>query len=210
MKKIIALILVFMLAGPLAQAQGVIHLEDSKGDNYLWGEELKLFGKSKGDVLAIGRSIEVLEGYVDGDILAAAERLILEGPVSDDAYLLGEEVVINQSISGDVIAVGKEVTVAKSSKISANAKLVGETVNLAGHVIGDVRIVAKYAYVSGIVEGQLTVDAESLIVKKDARVQGGVIYNGPTKAVVDDRAQIELKENADEAHPYILKKHRRG
>lgn len=71
-------------------------------DLYVTAEEIVIDGKVEGDVVAFGAYIEI-NGEVTEDLVAAGGGITLNGVVGDDAYLAGGGVTVNGSVGDDLL-----------------------------------------------------------------------------------------------------------
>ncbi len=72
---------------------------------YVAGGSIIIDGKIDGDLVAFGGYIEV-NGEISGDILAAGGAIVVNGPVAGDVRIAGGGLTLNGPIGGDLVTAG--------------------------------------------------------------------------------------------------------
>lgn len=157
----------------------------TQGDLYWAGQELDLYdGEIGNDVIAAGETIDVQDCTVGGSIRAAGRIIdITRTKTSHSVTVAGEHIAIKKgSEAGGIYAAGKTINFQGSA---ASATFFGQTVTL-----------------SGTVDGDVTVNAAKLVIKKGTKVTGTLRANvseQPTKAAGAQigKLDVTLSESSD-------------
>jgi len=75
---------------------------------------------------------------IDDDLLISAENVMVDGTVNGMVIAAGNIVVINGTVNGDVIAVGSVISVTENAQISGNLFSGASIINVAGEIDGSV------------------------------------------------------------------------
>ena len=155
-----------------------------KGGTVLAGSVVVVDGDVEGDLLAFAAYVEV-NGNVDGDLLAAAATIIVKGNVTGSAQYYGAAVTDAGSIAGSLAASGAALF-------------------LRGSVAGDVTSSGGATWLGGPVEVQRIEPVAGLAVEDDARIGGDVLYRAdefelsPAAAVGGRLEELPEPEPAEE------------
>jgi cytoskeletal protein CcmA (bactofilin family) len=127
-----------------------------KGGTVLAGSVVVVDGDVDGDLVAFAAYVEV-NGNVDGDLLAAAATIVVKGNVSGSAQYYGAAVTDAGSTAGSLAASGAALF-------------------LRGNVAGDVASSGAATWLGGAFGGDVEAESGYLVVEDDARVGGDVSY----------------------------------
>ncbi|NJD58224.1 MAG: hypothetical protein C3F13_19580 [Anaerolineales bacterium] len=124
-----------------ASAQGIIAGDTvNEGEvldhnAFLNGTSVVMDGVINGDLLAVGNNIKI-NGEVNGDLVVMGGNVVLNGPVSGSAYIGAGLLVLGPqaSVGRDVYFLGGRGTTEAGSKIDRDLNIVGLESNLAGEV----------------------------------------------------------------------------
>ena len=191
MFRILFYVLSIVLLIPPAQAEGAIGLGAVSDDLYLFGEVVTVKDNVKGDVRILAKTLTLEDITIGGDISLAGREIRIKSNVSDDAHILGETVTFEGQIGGDMMMAGREVTTTDNAIFNGTTRIAGERVSLGGHYKKAVQVTGKKLYLSGVFDADVQVDSEELVVQKEARIAGKLIYRGKYAPVIDDRSMIK-------------------
>lgn len=146
----------------------------SIGSNLYWaGRTLDLKGAIiGGDVIAAGQELDVDSASVSGNIRTASEM----------AYFT------NTSVSGDITSAGRDLKVGTGTTC-AGAYLAGATVEFAGTAKA-LCAGAQNVTISGVIDGDVTVDAEHVLVVDGAVITGTLTVHSSNQPQVASGAKV--------------------
>lgn len=154
------------LAGDAAPA----HVER---DLYWAGGYLDLGGAAiGGDLLAVGQSVDVNELDVAGSVRAAAQRVSLT----------------NAQVAGNVTAAGQKVVFGEGSTAAA-VYAAAQKVEFAGEAT-TASLVGQTVRIDGKVDGDLTVDAQTIVLGPNAQITGTLHADVSKEPQVDASAKV--------------------
>lgn len=193
----IAIIITFLLAGPVFAAQfesGNNYMLSEKqsvnGSLYAAGSNLAIDGNVNGDLFAAGSNITI-NGTTTQDLMAAGATINIFGIVKDDLRVAGANINISGPVGGEALVAGAQINISSKSVIEKDFYASGATINLNGIVKGNLKGQGNDLTINGTVEKNVEVTAENLKIGKDAVINGSLIYKGPKQAVIEDGAQIK-------------------
>lgn len=198
MKKLFLLVLLLLLAMPLATSAAVMESGDSyilpgneivRDNLYAAGGTVHLSGAVDGDAMIAGGSLTV-SNTVSEDLLAVGGTIVILGNVGEDARLAGGNVLLTGEVGGELVAAGGTVTVAPSSKVRGDAIVMGGQVVLDGTYEGNVDVQGEEVIISGRISGNVSGEMESLTIADGAVISGSLVYKSPKEAKVADGAVI--------------------
>ncbi|MBU0580725.1 MAG: polymer-forming cytoskeletal protein [Candidatus Margulisbacteria bacterium] len=123
-----------------------------KGNLYVLGDKIQIYGEIQGDVYALGESIKI-KGKVKGDINAAGKNLEITPLYANDLRLAGDNISTRGKIYNDIIALGRNISI-KNQVISDV------------FVRGEVLYIASYTKIGG----SLNYSADKVTISRKARI----------------------------------------
>jgi len=158
-------------------------------DIYLAGERVEVRARVNGDVVAGGGQV-LIENQVNGDVIAAGGRVDIRAQVFDDVRAAGGEITISNRVNGDVIAAGGHIRLDKSAAVGERAWLAGGEIEVDGLVDKELRAAGGEIVLSGLINGDVTLIADSIRILPTARIAGNLIYRSAETADISDQALI--------------------
>jgi len=162
------------------------------GDVVAAGRNLLLSDSVPGDVMLAGQSI-AFDGFAGGAYVGAGADQTVTGEVQGSVRAAGGSIELDATVGRNVTLAGGSVTVQQGTQIAGNSYLGGGTVRFRGTGSGDVYIKAKEAVLEGTFGRDVHVEAGSLTIGPEARIQGELRY----KMQAD--SQPEVSAEADVA-----------
>ncbi|MCA9267634.1 MAG: polymer-forming cytoskeletal protein [Rhodobacteraceae bacterium] len=171
---------------------GNVRLDGNSGDQVLalggsvnaTGVNSDTFGAAGGQVsvsavhadrfFAAGGTV-TLNTITADEVFAAGGNVSATDVTAGDGHFAGGNVVVLGSFSGDLHANGGNVTVGENATVSGDTVAIGGKVTLSGQFNGDVGVKADEARIAGTINGDLSVDARSLVLEPGTTVAGDMI-----------------------------------
>lgn len=121
--------------------------------------------------MAVGRTVRVNGGTVEGDIISAGQTVIVNGTVEDDVRIAGQALLVGEDaqIADDLIAAGYSLESERGSTVGGELLYGGYQALVAGTVEENVRGGMTAFELSGEVEGNVNVEVDG----EGARPAGG-------------------------------------
>jgi cytoskeletal protein CcmA (bactofilin family) len=176
-------------AAAYANDERVALAGDFAEDLYVAGEDVTVNARVAGDVLAAGGQVAIGD-YVSGDVAAAGGQVNIDAQVDDDVRAAGGQVRLGGRTRGDALAAGGTVWLTQDAEVGGRAWLAGGTVEVAGNVRGELRAAANEVVLSGAIDGDARVYAQTLKVLPTARITGKLDYYSPNEATIAPEAMI--------------------
>lgn len=131
-----------------------------------------------GEVLTGGTvltgAVVVVDGDVDGDLLAFAAYVEVNGDVNGDLLAAAATIIVNGKVAGSAQCYGAAVSNAGS--VAGSLEAAGAALFLRGSVGGDVESAGAATWLGGAFAGDVEAESGYLAVEDDARVAGDVSY----------------------------------
>lgn len=167
----------------------IIHSGVIDEDLYSAGERVEVHAQVNGDIVAAGGQVRI-DNQVSGDIIAAGGRIDISARVLDDVRTAGGEITISNRVDGDVIAAGGHIRLERSASVGERAWLAGGDIEVDGNVEKELRAAGGNVTLSGHVNGDVLVFADTLRILPTAQITGNVTYHSTRQATVDKQSII--------------------
>jgi cytoskeletal protein CcmA (bactofilin family) len=181
--------------------------EAQVGDLYFGGSALRIDGRVEGSVIAgcqsaavggfVTRNVFVgcqtldMSGAVQGDLVALCAGMHLGGPVAGAVRAAAGTVSVDSRIGQDLVVGCRDLTIGRDAEVGGDVIVGCATLNINGAVHGDVRAAAGEIIVSGVIDGDLIASVGTrLVLTKDARVFGSVIYKSDFELDIGNRDAV--------------------
>jgi len=150
------------------------------------GETLVVDGNVNGDVVAAGRRI-VVEGKIDGNLVALGESVTVRGDVTGFIATASQTVELEEmNLGGDLWSASAHTNVDEDVKVTGNAVIAGELTSIAGEVQRDFFGFAETIELTGSIERNVEAFASRLNILGDASVGGNLRFRTHS----EDRLQL--------------------
>lgn len=193
------------LVAVLVLLPGLVHASEIKSGNsvYLSKEEtidgnlyavsnnITIDGEIKGDLVAAAQTITI-NGRLDGDLIAATQTVTVNGEINGNIRLAGNSAHLNGLTARNVNFVGNSLTIGKDAKIGWDLLSGAINTDIMGTIGGSVYGGGDNLILSGKVAKDFNYSGnqsvQSIILTKDAVINGNLYYN--------ENAKINLQEGA--------------
>jgi cytoskeletal protein CcmA (bactofilin family) len=122
----------------------------------------------------------VIDGTVQGDVVALAGTVIINGTVDGDVIVIAGQVIVNGTLHGDVRSLAANLDIQPNAKLSAphaDVAALGATVHLAAPISGDVLFWGQQMVIDNTVAGNLNFNGGALringAISGDAEISVG-------------------------------------
>jgi cytoskeletal protein CcmA (bactofilin family) len=159
-------------------------------DLYLAGNSIRFESQITGDLIGACQDF-VYSGQSQGGVNWAARHINIIGPVAGSVRAFAQTIEINSIIGRNLIVFAQSVNLGPSTDIARDASLFGSQVSFEGKVSGKMKIDGERIKISGIVEGDLTINALELEVSPNTVINGRLIYKSPNEAKIPAGAVIQ-------------------
>jgi cytoskeletal protein CcmA (bactofilin family) len=126
-----------------------------------------------GGVLLTGAAI-VVDGDVDGDLMAFGAYVEVNGDVNGDLLAAGATVIVNGNVAGSAQCYGAAIT--HGGSLAGSLEAAGAALFLRGSVAGDVKSSGAAVWLGGASAGNVEAQSGYLAVEDEARVAGDLRY----------------------------------
>jgi hypothetical protein len=142
-----------------------------------------------GDAFLAGGRVAIAS-EVQGDLVVAGGEVSLGGAVGDDLYGAGGNVQLDAIVSGNARLAGGDVTVGPATVVAGTITLAGGRVQFDGNTHQNLHASGGSIRINGEVHGDAVVRAEELVVGPDARIDGRLVFRGPSEPQVAEGAVV--------------------
>jgi cytoskeletal protein CcmA (bactofilin family) len=212
-KVLFAAFLVGLLAIPLAGVQAAARFEssekgqvtisdESEGDLFASGEEVKLTGQISGELFTAGGSVTV-DTYPARSVFAAGRDVFIKDGAGHNVFAAGLNVEIDGEVGNDVYAAGSSVIFKEGAVITGSVRIAAATVVLNGSIDGDVYVVANEITSRADIGGSLTADTGPEVGGKlsipEGSIAGDVKYT--SKNELSRGSDVEIGGSVEQTVP---------
>jgi cytoskeletal protein CcmA (bactofilin family) len=160
------------------------------GDLYAVGNQVRMEGQVRGDMVAAVTRDVLVTGTIDGDALVTGGSLVIEGTVGGSVRVLSGSVEVRGSVGGDVLAGAGRVSVGEDGSVGGDIITAAFSLDMAGQVGRDILGRVWQGVISGEVGGNIELDGRQLELADGARVGGDVRYRSPSDLIIGDDVEV--------------------
>jgi len=173
--------------GKVVNHEGVIDQ-----DLYSAGERVNVRARVNGDVVVAGGQVRI-DNQVSGDVIAVGRRVDIAASVLDDVRAAGGEVIVQNRVDGDFVAAGGHILLEQSAVVGERAWLAGGEIDIDGRIGKELRAAGGEVVLTGQVNGDVTLYADSVHILPTARISGNLLYHSAHEADISGAAVINGK-----------------
>lgn len=152
------------------------------------GTTIVIDGTVHGDLFCAGKTVTIT-GVVDGDVLCASQDLTISGTVTGDVRLAVQTMNVTGKVDGNSTVFSQNTIISKSATMSGEVFFAAQSVKTNGK-LGPLTGFSNDLDITGEVNGDANVYANSLIMSKDARIFGSLRYTSEKEATIADGAAV--------------------
>ncbi len=142
----------------------------------LASETILVEGTVNGDLIAVGQRVDIT-GQVSGNIITFAETVTLKGDAGGMVLGAASTFTVEGSASGNLWAAGEKVNIGANSQIGGNLTTAAQRVLMQGSVGRDLHAASETVEIEGQVDQNLVVAGRQLRLLGDAQVGGNVRFH---------------------------------
>jgi cytoskeletal protein CcmA (bactofilin family) len=177
----------------------ISNLEQYDDDLYIYGNKLNLQGEVTGDLTAFCFSADITGG-VGQSANIFCNSLFLKGRVSGSLRAFSQKVVVDGYVSRSVLGLGQDISLNQGSVVEKDVTLYCSSADLAGTIRGKADIHCERVVISGVITGDVAIDANEIEIVAPAVITGNLTY------VSDQQARIETDKGVSVAGQTTWKK----
>jgi len=200
MKKIFVIFfsvaIAFCMASPIQAAKFeandsvFIKGEDITENLFSAGGNIVVDSNVMGDLFSAGGTLNI-NGDVRDDLFASGGNITVNGKVGGDLRIGGGNINLNSEINGEVMIGGGMVIMGSDTSIKGKTYIGAGYVRIDGTMDKDTQIGGGTVIVSGIVNGNLVIEAEEeIIIEETAVINGNLLYKSPKEATIKSGSKI--------------------
>lgn len=167
------------------------------------GGNIKLDGIIEGDLISVSRSL-VQNGLILGSLNAVAQDVDVLGEVKGSVRAFAQNINVNGTVDRNLIAFGYSVDVKPGAQIHKDVTAFCGKMTLDGKLGGNLKGSMGELVISGVVNQDVSVEADKITLMPTARVLGNLKYKSEKEAKIESGAQVsgeivwtELKTTKD-------------
>lgn len=158
-------------------------------DLFVGGQNIKMDGRVEGDLIAGSRTI-IVTGQVSGSVFSASQNLDILGQVQGSVRALSQTTNISGIIKRNVINFGACLYIRHTGKVEGDVTALGNELTVDGEIGRKLRVTAGTVVISGTINGDADIKANSITLMPTARIKGNLRYESEKEAKIESGAQI--------------------
>lgn len=174
-------ILLLMLFATAAQPEPVQRVTTGS-DTFLSGQTVINATPSNKDLFAAGAKV-ILSSPSGGDVQLVGFDLSVEAPVAGDLGAAGASFALS-AVVDDLSVAAASLRIAPAGQVRGNARLVGGSLVIEGQIDGALTALGDQITLNAPVDGDVRLNARSLIIGPKARIGGSLAYTTPTPLTI--------------------------
>jgi cytoskeletal protein CcmA (bactofilin family) len=163
--------------------------ETSNGSLFISGSQVTIAGMVNGDVFCAGQEVDIT-GTVNGDVLCAGQNVRISGPVTGDVRVAGQLVSIRNTVASNASLLGQTIYIEPQASVSGEIGFLSQTFRLEGKAGASVYGGGETAIISGPVEQDVTLFADSVQVSSTGVIKGNLTYTSEKTAQLAEGSRI--------------------
>lgn len=153
------------------------------------GGNIKLDGIIEGDLISASRSL-VQSGLILGSLNAVAQDVDVLGEVKGSVRAFAQNINVNGTVDRNLIAFGYSVDVKPGAQIHKDITAFCGKMTLDGKLGGNLKGSMGELVISGVVNQDVSVEADEITLMPTARVLGNLKYKSGKEAKIESGAQV--------------------
>lgn len=158
-------------------------------DLVIAGGNIKLDGIVEGDLISASKSL-VQSGLILGSLNAAAQDLDILGEVKGSVRGFAQNININGKLDRNLLAFGYAVDIKPGAEIEKDITVFCGKMTLDGTLRGNLKGGVGELIISGVINGDVSIEAEKITLMPTARILGDFKYKSKKEAKIESGAQV--------------------
>lgn len=160
----------------------IVASTESINDTLLFaGESIVVDGNIEGDLIAFGRRV-VVTGTIKGNLIAFAESLSISGEISGTTINAGNSVELTDVVlHGDFWGAGESVQISRDSRIAGNVTVAAQLASIQGSVGRDLTAGAEAVELRGRVGEDMVAYAKDIKLLGEASIVGDLTIHSSSE-----------------------------
>lgn len=211
MKKLLSILIMFLLLISLVSALKIIRQDEIKIDKELdeglfaAGGTIIIDENIGGDATVFGGSISI-NSAVTKSLMSCGGDITINGPVGTNAHVCGGNINVNSDVGSDLFAAGGNINI--NGDVDGTVRTIGGNININsvkgdilalggmvaidGLVGGDVAVTAGEIRIDGIIDGDVYLEADKIRFGDDAYIVGNLNYTAAEVIIDEDQVGGEI------------------
>jgi len=166
------------------------------------GESVVVDGVISGDLIVLAKSVTV-SGRIEGDVLAVAQNIDISGEVGGNIRVIGDLVNINSHVNRNLNALGSNVNIGEKTRVGWDVLIASiSATRIKGSIQGSLNVYSQKIFIASKIGKNVKVKThgqnQSLIVAKEAVINGDLNYSSKNPAEIANAASISGQINYQE------------
>jgi cytoskeletal protein CcmA (bactofilin family) len=178
-----------VLLAPLIASGQEVGFKTERGNLYSAGATVSITENAPNDIIAAGGDVTI-SGTAGNELLAAGGSITLSGKTAGDARAAGGNITLAGTVGGEMVLAGGKIHLLPGAAVKGGLFAASGEIMLEGAVGGGARIIGGTVTINGTIGKDAEIKAERLVIGRNARIQGGLRYEAPEEAQIDQGAVI--------------------
>jgi cytoskeletal protein CcmA (bactofilin family) len=161
-------------------------------DLYAFAQTVTIDGTVKGDLLAFAYEVSN-NGEVGGSVNSFCYRYAQSGRVFGSVRAFANIAAINGHVGRSVLLLGNDLSIRKGAKVMKDVTLYGNIATIDGFIDGDLIFKGSTIYLTGIIEGDVELEAEKISITSPAVIKGNLTYTCKDEAKIDLESGVVIE-----------------
>jgi cytoskeletal protein CcmA (bactofilin family) len=197
---ILGVITAFVAFGAVAVSAGIqnddrVHISNLHridDDLYAFAQTVTIDGSVKGDLIAFAYEVSH-NGEVSGSVNSFCYRYAQSGRVLGSVRAFANIAAINGHVGRSVLLLGNDLSIRKGAKIMKDVALYGNIATVDGFVDGNLVFKGSTIYLTGMIEGDVELEAEKISITAPAVIKGNLTYTCKDEAKIDLESGVVIE-----------------
>lgn len=169
----------------------ISNLHNIEEDFYAWGSDIIIDGTIEGDFTA-GAYDMTINGEIKNSANVFANDFRETGTINGSLRAFVHHGTISGHIGRSALAMGQDLSISKEAMFDDDVLLMGSSINFGGLVKKNLTIYGDHIFLSGTVDGDVTLRGGNINIIAPAIIKGNLTYTADKKANIDINSGVTI------------------
>lgn len=169
----------------------ISNLHQLEDDLYVFASNITVDGTVEGDLIASGFSV-ITNGYIKNSASIFSGRFDHSGEIAGGLRVVAWDVAIDGYVGRSILSFSKTFILAERGLVEQDIVIHSRTVNIDGNVKGKAIIDADHVTITGTIENDLEINANSINIIAPALIKGDLKYVSSNQANIDIASGVTI------------------
>ncbi|MCJ7497421.1 MAG: polymer-forming cytoskeletal protein [candidate division Zixibacteria bacterium] len=158
-------------------------------DYFIAGNNIKFSGKVEGDFVSASKTL-TSKGVIGGNLMSVARDLDISGEVGGSFRGGAQNISLDGKLKRNFLGFAANINLKDNSEIGGDVIAFCGELKISGKVGKGVKGSVGSVVISGVIDGDVNIQADEISIMPDAKINGNLFYKSKKEAKIEKGAQI--------------------